>query len=109
MVQNDVCPKFRVVPLNQQVQQIWFSTQECDPSPEAMSRTNEELFLQSSGAFSLRLDDLTYGLVEIRLSAVFNPLEIDMSFDEAIEMVKNALRKTASNHPSYDPTMCNDH
>lgn len=108
MNQEQSYPYFRVVKVNDTTRQLWFRTIECDPSMTAMIEVNDELKIQSSGAFSLRLDtgDLSCGLVEIRRSAVFPEEAIDLSFEEVINMVKTLLCKTASGHASFDFTKC---
>lgn len=108
MNQEQSYPYFRVVKVNDTTRQLWFRTIECNPSMTAMTEVNDELYIQSSGAFSLRLDagDLSCGLVEIRRSAVFPEDVVDLSFEEAIDRVKTLLCKTASGHASFDFTKC---
>lgn len=104
MVKDGAFPLFRVVEASWQSWQVWFRTAQCDPSKETMEQLHEDLFLRSSGAFSLGLEDLQIGLIEVRLNPTYLPSEVDMRPEEVIEEVKATLCMTASGHPSFDPS-----
>lgn len=86
-----VYPYIQVVVVSADEQRVWFRTEQSQPDREVLEGLHEDLFLRTSGAFSLGLEDLDLGMIRLKMSPVYEAEQVGMSAEAAVKEIEDII------------------
>lgn len=81
---------------------IHFRTRECNVWEKILMEAVESIELNSCGEYTVRLDELTSGIIKVRQNLAERGSSADIGFDP-IELLCAELRHTCPDSPDFNP------